>query len=91
MILDYIKNNILITDGAMGTYFSMLTGDDVHSCEFANLQKPEVIRDIHDSYIEAGAKLIRTNTFSANSVNLGISRRKVKRLLPIKEFSLLQA
>jgi len=81
MILDYIKNNILITDGAMGTYFSMLTGDDVHSCEFANLQKPEVIRDIHDSYIEAGAKLIRTNTFSANSVNLGISRRKVKRLL----------
>jgi methionine synthase I (cobalamin-dependent)/5,10-methylenetetrahydrofolate reductase len=81
MILDYIKNNILITDGAMGTYFSTLTGDDVHSCEFANVQKPEVIRDIHDSYIEAGAKLIRTNTFSSNSFNLGISRAEVKRLL----------
>jgi methionine synthase / methylenetetrahydrofolate reductase(NADPH) len=81
MILDYLKSNILIADGAMGTYYSKLTGDDVHSCEFANVQKPEVIRNIHDSYIEAGAKLIRTNTFSANSVNLGISRRKVKRLL----------
>lgn len=81
MILDYLRNNILITDGAMGTYFSTLTGDDVHSCEFANIQKPEVIRDIHDSYIETGAKLIRTNTFSANSFNLGISRTEVKMLL----------
>ncbi|MBC2582147.1 bifunctional homocysteine S-methyltransferase/methylenetetrahydrofolate reductase [Clostridium sp. DJ247] len=81
MIYDYLKNNILITDGAMGTYYSELTGDNVFNCEFANIEKPEIIKNIHISYIEAGAKLIRTNTFSANSLNLGISREKIKELI----------
>ena len=77
----YLKDNILITDGAMGTYYSEITKDIVFSCEFANLEKPEIIKDIHNSYIEAGAKLIRTNTFSANSLNLGVSREKVKEII----------
>lgn len=81
MIYDYLKNNILITDGAMGTYYSELTGDNVFTCEFANIEKPEIIKNIHIRYIEAGAKLIRTNTFSANSLNLAISREKTKELI----------
>lgn len=80
-IFDYIKNNILITDGSMGTYYSELTKDRVFSCEIANLDKPEVIKDIHNRYIEAGAKLIRTNTFSANSLNLRLPREKVKEII----------
>lgn len=78
---NYLKNNILITDGAMGTYYSELTGDNVFHCEFANIEKPDLIKNIHISYIEAGAKLIRTNTFSANSLNLSISREKTKELI----------
>ena len=81
MIIDYIKNNILITDGAMGTYYSELTQDKVFSCEFGNLNKPEVIKNIHNSYIDAGAKLIRTNTFSANTMNLNVPREKVREII----------
>lgn len=82
-IFDYIKNNILITDGAMGTYYSELTKDRVFSCELANLDKPEVIKDIHNRYIEAGARLIRTNTFSANTLNLRLPRENVKEIIQI--------
>jgi homocysteine S-methyltransferase len=81
MLVDYIKNNILITDGAMGTYYSELTGDRVFSCEFSNINNPEVIKDIHNRYIEAGAKLIRTNTFSANSLNLDVDNKTVKQII----------
>lgn len=76
-----MKNNILITDGAMGTYYSEITGDHVSFCEFANINKSEIIKKIHMDYIEAGAKLIRTNTFSANTITLGISREEVKQLI----------
>lgn len=80
-IHDYLQNNILITDGAMGTYYSEVTGDNSMACEFANTSNPEIIKKIHMNYIEAGAKLIRTNTFSANSFYLGVSRDKVKELI----------
>ncbi|MDP4146655.1 MAG: bifunctional homocysteine S-methyltransferase/methylenetetrahydrofolate reductase [Bacillota bacterium] len=81
MMNEYLKDNILITDGAMGTYYSELTGDNISFCEFANIDKPEIIKKIHLDYIEAGAKLIRTNTFSANSITLNISREKVKEII----------
>lgn len=71
----------VIADGAMGTYFSELTGLDAGRCETANLTHPDVIRRIHQEYIRAGAQLIRTNTFSANSFSLHISRPELKRLL----------
>ena len=73
MIKEYLKNNVLISDGAMGTYYSELTESDVSYCEFGNLNDKDTIKKIHDEYIEAGAKLIRTNTFSANTYNLGVS------------------
>jgi len=73
MIKEYLKNNVLISDGAMGTYYSELTESDVSYCEFGNLNNKDTIKKIHDEYIEAGAKLIRTNTFSANTYNLGVS------------------
>ena len=81
MIKEYLKNNIIICDGAMGTYYSELTGNDASYCEFGNLNDKNTIRRIHDEYIDAGAKLIRTNTFSANTKELGISRKKMEILL----------
>lgn len=65
-IRDYIKKHILLTDGAMGTYFDEKTEGKFLCSEEANLFQPEIIRAIHQSYIEAGAHLIRSNTFSAN-------------------------
>lgn len=81
MILDYLKNNILITDGAMGTYYSELTGDYNTTCELANLKNPDIIKKIHSEYLNAGAKLIRTNTFAANRFKLDISLETLKKII----------
>lgn len=81
MIREYLKNHILITDGATGTYYSELTGDSTGYCELANLDHPERIRQMHTEYINAGARLIRTNTFAANPVTLNLSRKQLKALL----------
>ena len=62
-IRDYLNNNVLLFDGAMGTYYDELTDDGI-GCELANIKNPELIKGIHNEYIEAGAKAILTNTFS---------------------------
>jgi 5-methyltetrahydrofolate--homocysteine methyltransferase len=66
-LLDYIKDNRLYFDGAMG---SMLIerGFDTAEAERLNLTHPEVIEDIHTQYLQTGSKLIYTNTFGANSI-----------------------
>jgi homocysteine S-methyltransferase len=81
MILDYLKNNVLVTDGAMGTYYYQKTNDYDSFSELANLNNPEIIKEIHNEYIEAGAKLIETNTFSANTFTLELSREEVKEII----------
>ena len=67
-IREYLANNRLVTDGAMGTWYDRLTGYKGNLAERANLENPQQIRDIHRAYIEAGAQLIRTNTFAVNSM-----------------------
>ena len=81
MIKEFLQNNILICDGAMGTYYSEITGNDISYCEFANLNDRSTIKKIHEEYIEAGAKLIRTNTFSANTRELGVSLQTLKEII----------
>ncbi|WP_294402333.1 bifunctional homocysteine S-methyltransferase/methylenetetrahydrofolate reductase [uncultured Clostridium sp.] len=81
MIKEFLKNHILICDGAMGTYYSEISGNDVSYCEFGNLNDKDTIRLIHEEYINSGAKLIRTNTFSANTKELGVTREKLKDIL----------
>ena len=53
----------VITDGAMGTYFTQKTGFSIHECEWANISRPELISEIHREYVKAGAQFLRTNTF----------------------------
>ena len=81
MIKKYLCNNILITDGAMGTYYAEITGNYNAFPEFANINEPEIIAKIHSEYINAGAKLIKTNTFSANSLILNISRQETEKIV----------
>ena len=81
MLREYLKNNILITDGAMGTYYAQITDKYNVLPEFANLSDPQTIEGIHEEYIAAGAKLIRTNTFSANRFALDISQEEVKKII----------
>lgn len=65
-IREYLESNILVMDGAMGTYFDQRIKDPTKVAERASITDPKVILDIHKEYIKNGAKLIRTNTFAAN-------------------------
>ena len=81
MLKQYLDDNILITDGAMGTYYSHLTGAHTTLSELANIENPQIIKGIHQQYIDAGAMLIRTNTFSTNSYTLNRTRKEVATLI----------
>ena len=65
----------------MGTYYAQLTGTHTTLSEMANIEKPHIIYDIHSEYIAAGAKLIRTNTFSANTPTLKQESHGVKSII----------
>ena len=81
---DSLARRILIMDGAMGTRIQAfgLSAESFHRGRFASwpvslvgnndilsLTAPEVITDIHRLYIEAGADIIATNTFSSNRIS----------------------
>ena len=63
----YLKDNILLFDGAMGTYLSSLERSYKNEPEQAVLDMPDLVRRIHLEYLKAGSRAITTNTFSANS------------------------
>ncbi|MFS0839432.1 bifunctional homocysteine S-methyltransferase/methylenetetrahydrofolate reductase [Paenibacillus sp. 1P03SA] len=65
-----LAQKILIGDGAMGTYLYQQGFPVGISYEELNLIQSEVVADVHRRYYEAGARLIETNTFSANREKL---------------------
>lgn len=82
-LVDLLAQRIVILDGAMGTMIQRfkLTEADFRGPRFAAhhkdlknnsdllvLTRPDIIRDIHASYFAAGADIVETNTFGANSV-----------------------
>ena len=85
MIHDIIKQRILVLDGAMGTMIQQygLNEDDFRGERFKDvpglmkgnndilcLTRPDVIADIHRKYLEAGADMITTCTFSSQRVSM---------------------
>ncbi len=79
---ELFKNNKTVpADGAMGTYFSELTNKSAELCEKYNVIDPNIIKRIHREYIEAGALLIRTNTFSANSFILNTDHDELEKII----------
>lgn len=75
--LDEIKNRILLFDGAMGTEIQKLkpkAEDFPNNKDGFNdglvMSKPEWIKNIHRSYLEAGSDCIETNTFGSNQIKL---------------------
>ncbi len=84
-IVELLQQRILIIDGAMGTMIQRHKLGEAdyrgerfknHSIDLKNnnealmLVRPDIIKDIHSQYIAAGADIIETNTFSANSVSM---------------------
>ncbi|RIM19851.1 bifunctional homocysteine S-methyltransferase/methylenetetrahydrofolate reductase, partial [Staphylococcus chromogenes] len=69
-LLNTLKNNILVADGAMGT---ILYSEGLDTCpEAYNLSHPEKVERIHRSYIQAGSDIIQTNTYGANFEKLKV-------------------
>ena len=75
-LIEQLNNKILVLDGATGTAIQKYNLED--SCflgnkgcnEILNITKPEVIKEIHLKYIEAGADIIETNSFNSNRISL---------------------
>lgn len=80
-----INDRVLILDGAMGTMLQRfdLTEDDFRGARFTHLPglqkgnndlltltRPDLIGDIHRRYLEAGADIIETNTFSSQRISM---------------------
>lgn len=70
-ILESVKDKLLVADGAFGTcYVGMYGEQGTVAPELANIRHPERVLEIHKEYVKAGAGLIRTNTFAANTASL---------------------
>jgi homocysteine S-methyltransferase len=65
-----LQERVLVCDGAMGT---MLYGKGIflnRSFDELNLTQPDLVAEVHQAYVRAGADVIETNTFGANRVKL---------------------
>ncbi len=70
-VTEYIRNNILILDGAMGTQLHRNGLKPGELPEKWNTEHPDIITGIHRDYFDAGANMVCTNTFGANSLKFG--------------------
>ena len=64
-----IKEGPILCDGAIGTLLDLYEYEEMPH-EIQNIKNPDIIERIHREYIDAGAEIIQTNTFSANRVRL---------------------
>ena len=82
MLKELLKRDYVILDGAMGTNLfrkGLISGD----CpEFWNIEYPEKVTEIHESFVDAGSDIIVTNTFGGNQFRLKLHQleSKVKEL-----------
>jgi methionine synthase / methylenetetrahydrofolate reductase(NADPH) len=65
-----LKQSPVLCDGAMGTLLYAKGVFINRSYDELNLSQPDLIRGIHHDYLQAGAEIIETNTFGANSFRL---------------------
>ncbi|MGD9045806.1 MAG: homocysteine S-methyltransferase family protein [Desulfobacterales bacterium] len=69
-LLEKAKEKTIIFDGAMGTLIMAAGLESIKSPMLLNLEKPELVTDIHKQYFTAGADVVLTNTFSGNPLKL---------------------
>ena len=69
--LEAVDDRVLVCDGAMGT---MLYAKGVFinkSFDALNITRPDLVAEVHQEYVGAGADIVETNTFGANRIKLG--------------------
>ena len=70
-ILNELKKRVLICDGGMGSLLQSAGLAAGELPETWNIARPEIVKGIHRSYLEAGADIVTINTFGANAVKYG--------------------
>jgi homocysteine S-methyltransferase len=67
---EQLSRRVLVSDGAMGTMLYS-RGVFINRCfDELNLSSPDLVRQIHQDYVKAGAEIVESNTFGANRVRL---------------------
>ena len=69
-ILEILKDRHVLFDGAMGTMLIDRGLPMGEPPEKWNLEHPEIVKQIHSAYFEAGSDVVQTNTFGGNSIKL---------------------
>ncbi len=64
-----LRDGVIVCDGAMGTLLELYEYDEKPP-EIHNIKNPDIVERAHREYIQAGAEIIETNTFSANRMRL---------------------
>lgn len=65
-----LGERVLVCDGAMGTMLHAAGNSLDRALPELNLSDPDLVRTVHDSYIDAGVDVVQTNTFGANRLRL---------------------
>ena len=69
-LIERLKQSPVLCDGAMGTLL-YAKGIFINRCyDELNLSQPEMVREVHAEYLQAGAEVVETNTFGANKFRL---------------------
>ncbi len=81
-IEDLLKNKPVLFDGAMGTSIQSLGLEEIDPPELLSIKYPDKLETIHQNYIQAGSKVIETNTFGGSGARLELAGlgEKVKEL-----------
>jgi methionine synthase / methylenetetrahydrofolate reductase(NADPH) len=65
-----LQSGVVLADGAMGTML-YTKGVFINRCfDELNLSSPQLVREIHEEYVKAGAEILESNTFGGNRVRL---------------------
>ena len=68
---EQLSRRVMVADGAMGTMLYS-RGVFINRCfDELNLSSPDLVRQIHQEYVKAGADILETNTFGASRPRLG--------------------
>src|SRR5499426_4130738 len=65
-----LAEEVLLADGAMGTLLTSRGAIPDQARSPLNLSDPDAVREVHDDYVAAGARIVTTNTWDANRVKL---------------------
>jgi methionine synthase I (cobalamin-dependent) len=68
--LDLVKQRIVLFDGALGTTLMARGLSSGEAPEKWNVERPEVVKEIHRAYFSAGSDVVQTNTFGGNRFKL---------------------